>query len=300
MRDCVEWCERVVEDAQSAGELSELAHAYHILHLAYTSLGSPERTRVRDLALPIYEELGELPRLASAVNNLGIDAYYEGRWDEALSHYQRSQQLHERIGDVVGAAMATNNIGEIYSDQGRLAAAEELFRHVREVCESAGERILSMLAIGNLGRAAARDRRYAEARDLLATALAGSLDAGAGSFAYEMETRLAEAAVLDGDADAAFVAADAAEAMDEGMSTPSVRALLHRVRAYAHHLRGELSEAEAQLERSLEVARGCDAIYEVALSLLARGRLRQDTALVAEARALLDGLQVGEVAEPPV
>ena len=39
-RDCVEWCEEIVRDAQAAGALAELAHAYYLLHLGYTSIGS--------------------------------------------------------------------------------------------------------------------------------------------------------------------------------------------------------------------------------------------------------------------
>ncbi len=41
---------------------------------------------------------------ASVVNNLGIHAYYEGRWDESLEHYRQSGELKERAGDVIGAA----------------------------------------------------------------------------------------------------------------------------------------------------------------------------------------------------
>ena len=118
--ECVEWVERVIEDARAAGALEELAHAYYLVHLAYTSLGSPKRHEVRDLALPIYEELGDLLGQANALNNLGIDAYYEGRWDEALGYYERSRAARQRIGDVVGAATIANNIAEILSDQGRI------------------------------------------------------------------------------------------------------------------------------------------------------------------------------------
>src|SRR5207237_664536 len=81
MRDCIERCNNVVDAARASGDLAELAHAYYLLHLAYTSVGSHERTAVRDLALPIYEELGDLLGQANALNHLGIDAYYEGRWD---------------------------------------------------------------------------------------------------------------------------------------------------------------------------------------------------------------------------
>ncbi len=301
MRDCVEWCEEVVQDARAAGALDELAHAYYLLHLAYTSLGSPARARVRDLALPIYEELGDLLGQANALNNLGIDAYYEGRWDEALEYYERSRRARERIGDVVGAATIANNIAEIYSDQGHIAEAEHLLREVQQTCEAAGSMLMSAVATANLGRAAARaGGRADEARDLLGTALGTLREIQAASFVYETEVRLAEAAVLAGDHDAALKAADAAADVGYGTLTPSVQALLHRVRGYAHLQAGRVTEAEHELERSLTVARACDALYEVALSLHASARIRRDADLEAEARALLDSLHVVAAPEPPL
>ena len=291
MRDCAKWCEEIVRDAQAAGALEELAHAYYLLHLAYTSLGSPERARVRDLALPTYEELGDLLGQANALNNLGIDAYYEGRWDEALAYYARSRSARERIGDVIGAATIANNIAEIYSDQGRLAEAETLLEGVRQTCDLAGSRLMAAVAAANLGRAAARGGRWVEARELLTAALAAFREIGAGSFIFETQVRLAEAAVLAGDADQALAAAATAEELDE-TPTPSVQALLFRVRAIAHSLRGESAEAESALDRSLEIARGCDAVYEVALSLQTRAQLRGDAALTREAEGLLAGLDV--------
>jgi predicted ATPase/class 3 adenylate cyclase len=297
MRDCAKWCEEIVRDAQAAGALEELAHAYYLLHLAYTSLGSPDRARVRDLALPTYEELGDLLGQANALNNLGIDAYYEGRWKEALAYYERSRNARERIGDVIGAATIANNIAEIYSDQGRLAEAEALLVDVRETCDLAGSRLLAAVAAANLGRAAARGGRPDEARELLAAALAAFREIGAGSFIFETHVRLAEAAAFAGDGEQALVAAAAAEELEE-TPTPSVEALLFRVRAIAHALRGESAEAEIDLDRSLEIARGCDAVYEVALSLRTRARLRGDGALAREAEGLLAGLDVVAAPEP--
>ena len=298
MRDCVKWCEEIVRDARAAGALEELAHAYYLLHLAYTSLGSPERARVRDLALPTYEELGDLLGQANTLNNLGIDAYYEGRWDEALDYYERSRQARERIGDVIGAATIANNIAEIYSDQGRLEEAEALLHEVRETCEAAGSLLMSAVATANLGRAAARAGRPAEASELLNAALNTLQEIKAASFIFETHVRLAEAAVLANDADGALAAADTAEKLGRS-STPWVQALLHRVRAYAHLQKGDFTAAERELDRSLEIARSCDAVYEVALSLQARARLRRDSELAAEAQTLLDALHVVVVPGPP-
>jgi hypothetical protein len=50
----------------------------------------------------------------------------------------------------------------------------------------------------------------------------------------------------------------------------------------------------------LAVARACDALYEVALSLKASARVRRDASLAAEAQALLDSLHVVATPEPPL
>ncbi len=299
LADCVQWCERVVEESRAAGALAELAHAYYLLHLAYTSLGSPERTRVRDLALPIYEELGDLLGQANALNNLGIDAYYEGRWDDALALYERSRRARERIGDVVGAATIANNIAEILSDQGLLDDAESLLRQVDETCRAAGSRLMTAVVAGNLGRAAARAGRYADAETLLTGALEAFTEIEAEGFVVEMRARLAEVAVLAGDHEQALRAAEEAELARESTPPPSLNALLRRIRGYAHYQAGRVDDALQEIEQSLEAARSGDALYEVALSLRARARVRGDAKDAADAQALLDALHVERVADPP-
>lgn len=299
MRDCIERCNNVVEAARASGDLAELAHAYYLLHLAYTSTGSHERVGVRDLALPIYEELGDLQGQANALNHLGIDAYYEGRWDDALDFYERSLRARERIGDVVGAATMKNNIAEIYSDQGRIAEAERLFVEAWDTYDAAGSSAYSAVATANLGRAAGRAGRHDEARALLETALAALDAAEASSFVAETRARLAELATLASQPEAALDAASAAADLDRA-ATPAVRALLHRARACAHAQLGDVREAERELEESLAVARDADATYEIALSLRLKARLSGDSALAVEAQSLLDDLHVVALADPPL
>jgi class 3 adenylate cyclase/tetratricopeptide (TPR) repeat protein len=300
LSDCVEWCERAVEGAQAVGALPELANGYYLLHIAYTSLGSPDRTRVRDLALPIYEELGDLLGQANALNNLGIDAYYEGRWDDALDYYERSRRARERIGDVVGAAMIANNIAEILSDQGLYREAETLLQQVDETSTAAGSLLMTAVVDGNLGRLASRKGLHEEGHRRLTAALAAFREIEAGGFVLEIQARLAEAAVLAGDHEQALRDADVAESTSEAAMPPSLQALLHRVRGYAHLQAGRREDAARSFAQSLDVARSGDALYEVALSLHARSRLSGDAADAAEAQLLLDALHVARVPDAPL
>ncbi|HSC50705.1 MAG TPA: AAA family ATPase, partial [Gaiellaceae bacterium] len=296
--DGAAWCKRVVEDAANADNLPALAHAYYLMHLAYISNRSPERAALRGLAVPIYEELGDLLGQANALNNLGVDAYYEGRWQEALELYDRSKALRERIGDVVGAAQITNNIGEVKSDQGYLTTAAELFEEARQVFETAGHRMLGTLALSNLGRTAAREGRLDDAKRMLDDAVAIFDQIKAGGFLIEARTRLAERAVFAGEPAEALIQADAALAAIEQSGGGSLQhALVHRIRGYALAQQGALEEAQEAFATSAELAREADESYELALTLQAQALLAElmgnDAPLqAAESRTLLARLGV--------
>ena len=300
------WCKRVVEEAAAIDDLAALAHAYHLMHFAYISNRSPERAALRGLALPIYEELGDLLGQANALNNLGVDAYYEGRWQEALDVYGRSKSLRERIGDVVGAATITNNIGEIKSDQGYLTTAAELFEEAGNVFETSGHLMLATLALSNLGRTAAREGRVDDARSMLEDAHRTFEEINARSLAIEAKTRLAECALLAGDPGEALALADETLAAIEQTGEGSLHhALVHRIRGYALAKQGELDAAHQAFRTSRGVAESADETYELALTLQAQARLAEltgnETALqAAESRALLARLGVVSTPRVPI
>ena len=276
LTDCIRWCRKVVDGANEIGDLGSLAHAYYLMHLAYTTLGSPERTAFRGLALPIYEDLGDLLGQANVLNNLGVEAYYEGRWEEALRLYERSKEFRERIGDVVGAATITNNIAEIKADQGRLDEARELFEEALEVCAAARFRLVALVARSNLGRLATRAGRLDEAAALLQEALDGFREIRAANFAVEAEARLAEHALHAADHETVLrVAADALAEAEEIGGLAVLQAMLHRLRGYALAQQGDLDSAGEELDESLRCARAAEAEYEVALTLEARARIRR-------------------------
>jgi tetratricopeptide (TPR) repeat protein len=297
--DCISRAMDVVEKALATDEQLQLGNAYSLLHLAHTQQGSPERAAFRALALPIFEELGDLERQATVLNNVGIEAYYDGEWANALEVYERSRVLFERIGDVASVAMATNNIGEILSDQGRLEEAEELFRTVQETTDPIGHRGLSLMSRFNLGRAAARGGRFSEADELLREAVDGFREIHAASFERESHARIAEAAALAGDAERALREAAITEGCSDEEPPPGLRALLHRVRAYAYLQLERPEEAARELELSIEAARSGAALYELALSLRAAETLRGDVAEDGAAQQLFDRLGVESVPGVP-
>ena len=304
LSECVGWCKRALDEADVIGDLPNVAHAYYLLHLAYTSMASPEREAYRGVALPIYEELGDLGGQAKTLNNMGIDAYYEGRWDDALDFYRLSRDFMERIGDVLGAATLTNNIGEILSDQGRLEEAVGLFEEVKGVTDAAGELLLATVARANLGRAAARVGRLEEAETLLRAAADGFESIKAAGFILETQARLAELAVLAGDQpDIALQRAEATlEQARATESTPALRAMLERIRGYALLQAGNRLDALEALDASLVAGRPAKVDYEVALTLnaLAEAGASNADALADESGKILARLGVESVPRVPL
>jgi tetratricopeptide (TPR) repeat protein len=298
--DCLRRCDEVMRLALAIDDQEQLGNAYLLLHIVHTQIGSPERAAFRGIALPIFEELGNLKRQATVLNNLGIDYYYEGDWVKALDVYGRSQELFERIGDVTNVAMAKNNIAEILSDQGHLDEAEQLFEDVRAAVDAAGHRELSLLARLNLGRTAARAGRLNEADELLLEAKAGFHEMRASAFEQEAHARIAEAAVLAGDHARALREVELAELAGESNAPPQLRAVLFRVRGYAHLQMHKPKEALLEFDRSVQIAREVGARYELALSLRLTARLRQSETEAAQAQALLDELKVTRVPDVPV
>ena len=299
IEDCLRLCDDVMKLALEVDDKEQLGNAYLLLHVVHMQTGSPERVSFRGIALPIFEELGNLKRQATVLNNLGIDYYYEGDWAKALDIYERSRALFERIGDVTNVAMANNNIAEILSDQGHVEEATRLFEEVRETSDRAGRRSLALLARRTLGRALAREGRFDEADDLFAEAAEGFRQMRAGGFEQEARARFAEASVLAGDHERAVREADNAEAAGEELP-PQLKALLHRVRGYAHLQAGRAEDAAREFDEGLESARSVDARYEIALLLSARSSLPGRSEDATEAASLLEALEVVRLPEVPL
>jgi class 3 adenylate cyclase/tetratricopeptide (TPR) repeat protein len=299
-RDCIKRCDEVVREALEAESTSHLAWAYGMLLSAHTLLGSPDRRAYSGLALPLHEELGDLKGQASDLNNLGIEAYYDGDWTKASDLYERSRKLHERIGDMTHIGMTSINIGEILSDQGHLEEAERLFREVVESSDAIGQGLFSAVARANLGRAAARAGRFEEAQVVLEGALESFEEIDAVSFVLEVELRLAEVQALRGEHPRELLEqVDSLLDRAEAAAGAPLISSIHRIRGAALAQLGEEADARAELERSVDVAREAVAVYELALALDLVGSLG-DAAAAAESAELLERLGVESVARPPL
>jgi len=299
-------CEAAIAAAESVGARDVLARALQLLDAADVARGRYGSEPWAERSLAIWEELDELGMQAMSLNQLGIRAYFEGRWADALAYYRRAAQAFDRVGDQWNAAIAACNVGEILSDQGHYAESDEVAGPALRVLQASGAPSETAFALSVLGRTAARDGRLAEARDLLGAAKAGYLRAGERGEALSTDVRIAECLVLAGqNAVAEALAADlAAQAAARGMAAEA--AALDRLRGYVLAQRGQPGPAAVAFETSLASAQERSALYDEALSLDALIRLADhvgwpaDDAQVAARAALFGRLGVVGTAAFPL
>ncbi len=293
-------CEAAIAAAESAGARDVLARALQLLDAADVARGRFDSERWAERALAIWEELGELGWQAKALNQLGIRAYFEGRWADALAYYRRAAQTFDRVGDQWNAAIAACNVGEILSDQGHYADSDDVARPALRVLQASGALSETAFALSVLGRTAARAGRLAEARDLLEAAKDGYLRAGERGEALSTDVRIAECLVLAGQNAAAETLAGYLVAQVAGRGMAAETAALDRLRGYLLAQRGQPGPAADAFEASLISARRRRALYDEALSLDALIRLARHAGRPADhaqtaARAALFG-RLGVVA----
>jgi class 3 adenylate cyclase/tetratricopeptide (TPR) repeat protein len=268
--DCARTAEEAAAAAKSLADREALANAYYIQAAAEGDRDGPAGEFLR-LALPMFEELGLLHRQATVLNNMGVRAYYEGAWNDALELYRRSEEAVRRAGDVLTGGHATNNRAEILLDQGHHAEAAELFEVALRTYRAARFPIGEALVQVNLGRLAAEQGRFEDSYEHFDTARTQLQALGAESFLIEADARRAQALVLEGQhADAAELACDALERMEATGEVGVRSALLERLLAIAA-VQGRTPEAApAHFEASLATARRLGADYEVARTLQAK------------------------------
>jgi class 3 adenylate cyclase/tetratricopeptide (TPR) repeat protein len=275
-KECLRWAQRAAAHAEREGDERGLAHAFYLIDLAKTYTGRDEPMYRSERALGVFEKLGEPILQANVLNNLGVAAYFEGRWGEAADFHRRARVVRERAGHAVGAAASMLNLAELLTNQGHLLEAEELLRRAVRIFEAAPYPVGAALATRILGQVAQRAGRLDEARLLLDEALTRFERLKAESFVVETLVARAEWMYAAGRPDDAASHASAALAkLGSGDSTPALVASAHRLLALVQCNFGNLDSASDEIEKSLAAAVEGKSLFEQAASLAARAIIRR-------------------------
>ena len=303
--DALEWAERTVEEAQSADDPEALADAYFVMGWAYGQLGKEGAFGLMQRSLEIYQRSGNLVRQAGVLSSLGVVCQWEGRWDDALSYYERGRDTAVKLGSTVPAAVARINVAEILTDRGEWAEAEALLLETLPVWKAAQYRYYLAACLSLLGRVSLRLDRFDEALARLDEARANFLHVGAEEEVPAIDARIAECRVAMGRLDEGLqLVGEMLARADASNGVTRVVSLLLRIQGHALLQQDDLWGARDALESSLAAAKERNNLFEATLTMLSLIELDRlegvepPHEIVAESRSLLSSLKVRAV--PPV
>ena len=292
--EAVATCRQAIAEAESVGELSALAHALYSLDWALVESGHPEQATHSWRALELYEQLADPEHELIVLNNLGMFAYFDGRWDDALALYRRARVRGERSGRPADVAFIDCNVGEILSDQGQLASAEEHLQRARRVWSGTREAQSVAFIDMLLGRLAVRRGDLQQGLPMIEGAMDTLRRFNMNAYADFARALVAEAEALTGDAGRALEIARA-----EMPSADRNRPLLERAAGIALARLGQPDAARDSLEAALKSARARRAGYDIAATIDALDRLGgADADARRERDEIIDALKIVRLPAP--
>ena len=297
--------ERAIREAESTDDAEALGAACFVMGWAHGVLGKPGAEPFLQRALEAYRRSGNLLRQAALLSNLGVICQWEGRWDEALSYYERARTDFEKLGSSIDATLARMNLAEILSDRGELDEAQSLLQEALLVWRASRYRYLLGGCLWLLGRVSLRAGRIDEALARLQEARSLFLAVKVEEEVLDVDARIAECKLFAGDTDGsvswvndAFARARASKYNGKATS------VLERVRGHALMQRGDYANARKALEASLASARARSDLQDIMLALhsMVEACRREGTEAPPDVAAELDSLvtQLAVRALPPV
>jgi tetratricopeptide (TPR) repeat protein len=266
-----------------------------MLNFVYASSRREEPLPYGRLALQAYVELGNLPRQGHCLNNLAMQEYTRGRWDESLGHLRQAADIFRRIGDTAAEANALFNQVELLVRQGRVEDAGAVLPGVLRIARAVEDDELVGLALREQARTSAQLGDLSTAMALLDQTRALFVD-----LHDPAETRTTEAtrAELLLDAGSVTAAARVLASVSDAGEPPD--ATMSRLLGRSHLAAGRLAEARVVLEAGIDLAERDVNSYEEGLLLLALSELTEreggsGEATARRARELLESLGVQEL-----
>ena len=263
---------QAVQEASECGEMEALARAYTYIDEAYQTLGQRELANHEPRALEIFEDLGDLSGIALIAINLGVQAYADGKWGEAIAMYSRAQEVSRKAGNDHAEGAAAVNLGEVLISRGRLDEAQTVLQEARRVLRSRKDVLFGAFAEAQLGRLMMERGDHQSAIDALTRIVEEAGESGQPFIVVDTSVHLADAHIRNDDPEAELrVIAVAQKLAREDAALYGVP--LERLRAAALMALGRLDEAAVHVDHALHSALSQGLIHEEALLLLIRSEI---------------------------
>jgi class 3 adenylate cyclase/tetratricopeptide (TPR) repeat protein len=266
-QDAMREAERAAAESERAGDALALARSLTVLDWARQILLVPQRGESLERAFALYMQIGDLEGQGNVVGAMGTNAYFEGRWDDAVALYERAGSFFRRCGNPVQEAIAHANLAEVRVNQGRFDEAKPLLEASARTQRAAGFIDGATFAEVQLARVLAARGEQDAAIALLERARADLLRLGQAHSALEAATHLADCLV------AANRGWEALELLDDAVAAAGREAVVFApgaaaVRGRALATVGERAQARAVVDEAIAGARRGGLRYELAHLLL--------------------------------
>jgi tetratricopeptide (TPR) repeat protein len=152
--------------------LKGLANAYHVLGIvAFYEDNYPEALANYSESLSIRQQIGDKKGIAASSNNMAIIYNDLGKYQEALKNHYLSLKIEEEIGDKQAQGLSYNNIGIIYEEQQEYEEAIPFYEKAITLAKDVDDKQGMANAYNNIGIVRKKQGRYDEALHNYAIAL---------------------------------------------------------------------------------------------------------------------------------
>ena len=263
--------EEAERDAREAGDPETLAKAFYVIDWAHRMMGAVDIDVRYAEALDIFEQLGDMSGVALVSNNLGAEAYYRGRWSDAIDAYHRSRKAELQNGNDVQAAIPAANVAEVLINQGRLDEAEPLLHDAIRVLTASGHSAAGF-AKSELARLLIRRGDHEAAAPLLAQIRERGQATDEPADVLISTLLLADSKLCQGATEEGLAILEDA-ANEAGEMADLFGPVIARLRSLGLAATGRVDEALGQIEQGLTWAQRQGLLYDQALLLDARTRI---------------------------
>jgi class 3 adenylate cyclase/tetratricopeptide (TPR) repeat protein len=265
--DALHWADIAAREAEDAVDKSALALAYTSLSFVYAQSGRPEPLPYGQLALQAYTELGELAPQAHCLNNLAVQAFGAGRWDEALTKYRLATEIFHRVGDTAWEAGCLFNQMELLVRQRRYSDAQSLLPDVLRIARAIHDDELVALAQREQGQLLAHQGEVDQAVALLDDTRARFEELGEPEEARTTDLVLADVLLLGGRVEEASSVLDDVVGGLDLAQVLAVSASFHLLTARVRKAEGDYPGAREHLQTGLGAAEDSGNVYTRGLLL---------------------------------
>jgi tetratricopeptide (TPR) repeat protein len=241
-------------------------------------------------ALGLRRSLGDARSIAVSLANLGAIYQATGAFDAALEAFREALILRQGVGDKAGVCASQIALGQTYRERSELGKAKEALAAALTLAKEIGDRALEVQAGAHLGAACARlgegvpSQRYFNRAGELARELSSTV------MMAEVARLTAEALLGAGDAETAGSYAQESLAMVQKAGIQLSEGIIRRVLGEIQGAGGFGGPAKAgadeHFERSLEILAALKSDLELARSLAAYAKWREQSGQASEAHRL--------------